>query len=109
MKKRILIVTDSLGCPREQIPSDVTWTERIISKYGSDVLIYTYCVYGLRCVDIPFGYIQFLKPNIIIFQFGICDACRRATPEKLLKFFQKFEKCGGGGYIKVMFQNIIII
>lgn len=39
-------------------------------------------------------YTKFLKPNIIIFQFGICDACRRATPEKLLKFFQKFEKVG---------------
>lgn len=94
MKKRILIITDSLGCPREQVPPNITWTEKIISKYSGEVIIYTYCIYGLKCVDIPFGYIQFLKPDIIIFQFGICDASRRATPEKFLKFFQKFEKVG---------------
>lgn len=94
MKKRILIITDSLGCPRNQIPPNQTWTEKIISKYGGEVLIYTYCIYGLRCTDIPFGWIQFLKPNIIICQFGICDACKRATPEKILNILQKFQKVG---------------
>lgn len=39
MKKRILIITDSLGCPRKQIPPNQTWTEKIISKYGGEVLI----------------------------------------------------------------------
>lgn len=94
MKKRILIITDSLGCPRKKVAPDKTWTEKIISKYGGEVLIYTYCIYGLKCTDIPFGWIQFLRPNIIICQFGICDACRRATPEKVLKIFQKFQKAG---------------
>ena len=33
-EKRILIITDSLGCPRNQIPPNQTWTEKIISKYN---------------------------------------------------------------------------
>lgn len=94
MKKRILIITDSLGCPRKQVLSNETWTEKIIAKFGGETLIYTYCIYGLRCIDIPFDWIQFLKPDIIICQFGICDACRRATPEKLLRLLKKCKKVG---------------
>ncbi len=94
MQKRILIITDSLGCPRQQVPPSETWTEKFMSKYKEKVLVYTYCVYGLRSTDIPFNWIYNLKPDIIVCQFGICDACRRACPETLLKVFERFRKIG---------------
>lgn len=94
MQKRILIITDSLGCPRAQVLPNETWTEKIISKYKDRGLIYTYCIYGLKCTDIPFNWIYYLKPDIIICQIGICDACRRACPESLLKVFEKLKKIG---------------
>lgn len=94
MQKRILIITDSLGCPRPQISPSETWTEKIISKYKEKALVYTYCVYGLKSTDIPFNWIDNLKPDIIISQFGICDACRRACPENILKVFERYRKIG---------------
>lgn len=80
---RILLLTDSLGCPREEISVKDTWTERLMDSYkGSGAVFYTYCCYGLSVKDIPMAYINFLKPDVIICEIGIVDACRRALTEK---------------------------
>ena len=83
-KIRILIVTDSLGCPRDETYVYDTWTEKVLKSFDySKVIVYTYCKYGLSFKDIPIEYIKHLKPNIIIFQIGIVDAARRVVSRKL--------------------------
>ena len=75
---RILILTDSLGCPRDKVRVEDIWVEMILSKYqNKNIQFYTWCVYGLSVNDIPFTYIEYLKPDIIICQIGIVGACRR--------------------------------
>ena len=32
---RVLLITDSLGCPREEIGVKDTWTDRILTKWSS--------------------------------------------------------------------------
>lgn len=32
----VLLITDSLGCPREEIAVYNTWIDRILSKWSSD-------------------------------------------------------------------------
>lgn len=75
---RVLILTDSLGCPRKETHVSETWTDRIIKKWSKDFIIYTYCVHGLSASKINLEYIKEISPDIIIMQIGIVDACRRA-------------------------------
>ncbi len=76
-KKRIVILTDSLGCPRESIGVNDTWTERILQD-NQDSVIYTICEYGLSANTDKKTYINYLRPDILICQIGIVDASRRA-------------------------------
>ena len=81
-KLRVLLLTDSLGCPREEISVDNMWTDRILSEFGDNFTFYTSCNYGLSAKTIPMSYIGYLKPDFIICQMGIVDACRRALTVK---------------------------
>ena len=82
---RILILTDSLGCPREEIGVSDTWTDRIIKKHsGHGVYFYTQCKRGLKVLDIDVNSIKDLCPDLIIMQIGIVDAVRRALSEREL-------------------------
>lgn len=76
---RILLLTDSLGCPRPGTDVSLIWTDKILCRWSSNVnVIYTYCKHGLSAKMIDVEYIQEIAPNIIIAEFGIVDACRRA-------------------------------
>ena len=82
---RILLITDSLGCPRKEIDVSDTWTDRLISKWsGNNRIIYTYCMRGLYASDINLVYVTDLSPDVIIIQIGIVDACRRALSKREL-------------------------
>lgn len=95
--KRILILTDSLGCPRPEIKVRQTWTDKLLSAYcGTDIVFYTYCIRGLASNDIPFTYIEDLCPDIIICQVGIVDACRRAMSlreQRIISKIPLFRRC----------------
>ena len=80
---RILLITDSLGCPREEIAVYDTWTDRILSKCSSGKIhFYTLCKHGLAADDIDINYVKEISPDLIIMQIGIVDACPRALGRK---------------------------
>ncbi len=80
---RILLLTDSLGCPRSDIHVSKTWTDEILRAWSStNITIYTYCKHGLSANMIDMDYIKEIEPDIIIAQFGIVDACRRALKHR---------------------------
>ena len=79
---RIIIVTDSLGIPREDTPIDSTWVSKVLLQY-SDNEIYTLMLPALS-IELIHRYkvniMELYDPDIVIFQFGIVDATRRALP-----------------------------
>lgn len=76
--KRVLILTDSLGCPRKETEVTKTWTDQVIrANSGKGYFFYTYCKRGLYANDIYCEYVECLKPDYIIVQVGVVDACRR--------------------------------
>lgn len=76
--KRILIITDSLGCPRKENEVENTWVDKVL-KYccGKKFIVYTYCYYGLYFKKIPLEYVREINPDILFIQVGVVDACRR--------------------------------
>lgn len=91
---RILLLTDSLGCPRDEILVERTWTDRIIRKWGDRATIYTLCRHGLTTASIDKNWINEIKPDYIVTQVGIVDACRRALGRKGLYVFQRIPIVG---------------
>ena len=85
-RQRVLLLTDSLGCPREEIDANDMWIDRILSEFGDRATFYTSCHYGLSAKTIPMSYIGYLKPDYIICQVGIVDSCRRALTIKEERF-----------------------
>ena len=76
---RVLLLTDSLGCPREETCVSETWTDRIMTKWsGNGLVFYTYCIHGLSVSRIHLEYLREISPDVIIMQVGVVDACRRA-------------------------------
>lgn len=88
--KRLVILTDSLGCPRDEVAVDMTWVDRFIRAYGNEYIVYTQCKHGLSSSSIDWDYILELNPDIIIVQLGIVDACRRAFPRLLRSLLNRF-------------------
>lgn len=89
MKKRVVIVTDSLGCPRAETKVDETWVDKLLKTEDSGYYFYTYCKHGAHSLSIPRNDVAELNPDIIIVQLGIVDACRRAMSEKTEKVIKK--------------------
>ncbi len=89
---RIMLITDSLGCPRKEIEIEHTWVECIMKEFINDrVMFYTYCQPGLQVRKLDFGYFEEYKPDILICQFGIVDAVRRALTDfenKVVRYLQ---------------------
>lgn len=85
--KRVLLLTDSLGCPREEIPVKNTWTDMILQKYAtnSNYYFYTECKHGLSVSFFDLDYIREINPDLIICQVGIVDASRRAFPRLFIR------------------------
>lgn len=77
MKERMYILTDSLGCPREEISVEKTWTEGIIQKWSDCYAIYTQCVRGQSLRNVVSQFVLDYKPSVIVTQMGIVDAARR--------------------------------
>ncbi len=94
--KRMPVITDSLGCPRTETSVENTWTDKLLKYLNDkpDLIIYTYCVHGLHAGIIPIDYIHEIKPDILIAQVGIVDACRRALKPIEIMIAQKF-RIGG--------------
>lgn len=88
-KPRAVLLTDSLGCPRDEIAVDSMWTDQILSEFGDRITFYSSCIYGLSAKDIPKDYIRYLEPDLVICQIGIVDACRRALTVKEEKRISK--------------------
>lgn len=82
---RVLILADSLGCPRNETPVEKTWVERILQKYSGDFVFYTYCEHGLSTERLKMDYIKEISPDIIVCQIGIVDACRRVFSKRFIK------------------------
>ena len=82
---RIVIVTDSLGIPRDYLPIEDCWVDKFYSRHNEDK-IYTLMLPGLSIKKI-YEYrdkiMNLYNPDIIIFHFGIVDASRRALPDTL--------------------------
>lgn len=90
MSKRILFITDSLGCPRMEINVVDTWTDKILSKWSDKTVhFYTYCRHGLASKDIDVGYVKEVEPDLIIIQVGIVDACRRSLSRRELNIVSR--------------------
>jgi lysophospholipase L1-like esterase len=90
---RILIVTDSLGIPREGLNVDDVWVFRLIEYFRHKHQIITHLQPGLSSGDIlrlRENLFEMYKPNLVIFQIGIVDCCRRAMPKDFLKIISKF-------------------
>jgi lysophospholipase L1-like esterase len=88
MNVRILIVTDSLGMPRENIPVKDTWVERLMSSAPPVNIWYVISRRSLTIKNIAFellNEIKLLSPDVLIIQAGICDCCRRALSLRVLR------------------------
>ena len=79
-KPRVLIITDSLGCPREEISVEKTWVDMILQEFSNRAVIYTQCYHGMSSRTYYKPYIKEINPNIVITQIGLVDAVRRAQP-----------------------------
>lgn len=78
---RVLLVTDSLGSPREQVTIDYVWTEKLMQKYSySGILFYTIIRHGLDTSQI-----ENIKSDICVCHFGIVDCSRRCFPHQIEK------------------------
>lgn len=92
---RVVLLTDSLGCPRENMKTEDIWTDKILSEFSlKGIVFYTCCYFGLSVKDIPKEYIGYLNPDLVICQVGIVDACRRALSEKEEKRFSAMPHVG---------------
>lgn len=86
---RGLLLTDSLGCPREEINVADTWTDKFLTKWSNDnIHFYTYCEHGLASKDININYVKEIEPDLIIMQVGIVDASRRCLSRGELRVIQ---------------------
>jgi hypothetical protein len=86
IKKRLNIITDSLGMPREVTTPAQTWTELISEKYKGNFIIKQFLRRNLSIEDIVSylpDYVTYWTPDILIIQIGIVDCCRRAMSKKM--------------------------
>lgn len=81
---RVVIVTDSLGCPRRETKVCATWVDKILkSRFAKNFYFYTVCIPGLSSKCVPMDYLAELEPDIVILQVGIVDACRRVLGSRV--------------------------
>lgn len=82
---RILIIADSLGCPRSEINIHNVWTDRILNAFsGKNIVFYTILSRGLTTNHLNYNFIELLMPDMIVCQIGIVDCVRRALSQKAL-------------------------
>lgn len=110
-----MLLTDSLGCPRDEIHVNQTWVDKLLlDKDLKKHSFYTQCFYSLSAKDVNYAYLNYLDPDIIICQIGIVDACRRALTNREIKVLSKIpifgdfihEYCRKKHYILTKLRNI---
>ena len=108
---RILLLTDSLGCPRPEIPVEKTWTYNIMESWHKNYVFYTWCKHGLDSNDIcvSINDIREIEPDIIICQIGIVDACRRALSKRELRLIARLPGVLRNGIRKFAEKNHYIL
>lgn len=99
---KILCIGDSLGLPRKGCLYEDTWLSLLRNRYPEHTFIGHFA--GDRLIDSAAHdydtYYQYYKPDIVIFQQGICDCAPRYVDEKKLStriarkmlYFLGFEK-----------------
>jgi len=95
-KMRILTVTDSLGMPREVVSIEETWPGKFVSlSREKNIEVYTHCRRALSAKDVTAEEIMEYKPNVVIFQIGIVDVCRRVLTRREQWIWSKIPVLGG--------------
>lgn len=94
-KKRVLIITDSLGAPRfvdgEKIEYEDTWVYKIFTymrKYDIEVIFMT--LNGLdstQLLSLIKDKLLLYKADIVLLQYGIVDCAPRVLTDKEIMFF----------------------
>ena len=99
-----LIITDSLGLPRREIDREKTWVYRYLSQ--SDDINYTYLRRGGTTKDLKDAMVHYdyLFPDYIVIQMGICDCTRRVKPRILHGMRRRFK---GGDFLNALIYNIV--
>lgn len=90
--KRLVIITDSLGMPRDEILIDRTWTSKIIREFGKYFEIYFFPKRACTTNDIANNLVDLIvriNPDIIICQVGIVDGLRRALHKNVLSVIKR--------------------
>lgn len=86
---KIVVVADSLGCPRAEIDVGKTWVYKLIDKFGHDNIFYTFIGHGYSTDSIDFNLINEIHPDLLIIQLGIVDASRRASSKTFNRIIRK--------------------
>jgi lysophospholipase L1-like esterase len=86
---RIVFIGDSLSLPRSNLNDEFTWLDQLIKNEIGRLSMYTFLKRGLSITSIDLSLITQLKPDIIITQFGIVDATRRAINPNFLNIVVK--------------------
>ncbi len=90
---KILIITDSLGCPRvypEYLPSTQAWPIRLQEKYPNNVVYVS--MPGLttkRLYNEISNYLKAYEVDAVIIQVGIVDCAPRALTQNELKILSR--------------------
>lgn len=110
MEKRIVIVTDSLGLlvHEKQKNFQKLWTDRIINEYRKVHQVLFFPKRGRDTTEILSGgwkedLLISPKPDILILQVGITDACRRMLPKKVMIAFSMIP--GVRNFVKIISQK----
>lgn len=91
---RVLIVTNSLGMARPEVPLEGTWTHRLsklLWANGHDAVVMSYR--GLtseRLLAEPCDELGDIHAEAAIFQVGIVDCCRRPYSNGVRKLVERF-------------------
>ncbi len=96
MKRKIIILTDSVALPRKKKEDFIRWEDTYIFKVKQflvDFEIINVSIGGATIVDLrnQVNYYKILKPQIVILQCGIVDASPRAFGRIELQLIKKLK------------------
>jgi len=90
---RLVMVTDSLGLARPEVPPDETWTHllsRELWRRGDEAI-----VFARRGLTMPVTAREMLpelrdtRPDVVVLQVGIVDCCRRPWPNAVRRVVER--------------------
>lgn len=90
---RILMITDSLGIPRQDLDVQDVWVFKLIEELRLNHQVITHLHPGLSIEDVVRlreNLFLLYKPELVILQLGIVDCSRRVLPKEFVKIVSKF-------------------